>query len=144
MFIRLVVAMLCGVLIGTERIMANKMAGVRTYALVSMGSALFVVISLMVTSAYMGTFDFDPLRVASQIVTGIGFLGAGLIIYHNEHLQGVTTAVGIWVSAGIGMAAGFGLYSIAILATLLTLFIYVIMFYFEQRVRKYNNKADQQ
>lgn len=134
--IRLAIAVLLGVLIGTERVIAHKTAGMRTYALVSLGSALFVVISETVVSHYLGRADVNPTQIAGQIVSGIGFLGAGLIIFKETKLTGLTTATGIWVSAGIGMAAGFGFFAIAISATLLTLFIFIALWYVEQRIIK--------
>lgn len=134
--IRLVIAMACGMALGAERILANKTAGMRTYALVSLGSALFVVISLYVTELYKDEFNFDPLRMAAQVVAGIGFLGAGLIIFRDNHVTGITTASGIWVAAGIGIACGFGLFKLALLATLLTLFVFVVLWVIENRIRK--------
>jgi putative Mg2+ transporter-C (MgtC) family protein len=109
MLIRLLVAMLCGMVLGAERVLASKSAGLRTYALVSIGSALFVLISESVVLMHPGGVDADPLRMAAQIVTGIGFLGAGIIMVRKDHVVGVTTASGIWVAAAIGTAAGFGL-----------------------------------
>ena len=128
MFVRLLVAMLCGLLVGTERILASKTAGMRTYALVSLGSALFVVISETIISIHGLGANVDPLHMAGQIVTGIGFLGAGLIIVRKEHLVGATTASGIWVAAGIGIAAGFGLFWLSIIATILMLCIFLVGF----------------
>lgn len=133
---RLAVALLLGMFIGVERVWAHKTAGIRTYALVSMGSALFVVISEMMARAYSMGSDFDPSRIASQVVVGVGFIGAGLIFTKDSKLVGITTATGLWVSAGIGMASGFGLYNIAIIATLLTLFVFVVLWFFEARLKR--------
>ncbi|KKT58440.1 MAG: hypothetical protein UW53_C0034G0007 [Candidatus Giovannonibacteria bacterium GW2011_GWA1_44_25] len=130
---RLLVAMILGVLLGIERAVAGKTAGVRTYALVSIGAALFVIVSVIVSGWYLGEMSFDPLRVASQIVVGIGFLGAGLIVFKESHLSGLTTAAGLWVAAGIGMASGFGLFLLAIVATLITLFVFTVMWFVEER-----------
>lgn len=136
--LRLFLAMLFGGLVGAERVFAHKTAGIRTYALVSMGAALFVIISQVVSQYYLsqGLTNFDMLRVAAQIVVGIGFLGAGLIILRGSKITGLTTATGLWVSAGIGMAAGFGLYGIALIATVLTLFIFVILWFVENKLKK--------
>lgn len=135
--IRLLVAILCGMIIGVERIIAHKTAGMRTYALVAMGAALFVVISEIIGSVYMqGISGFNPAQIPAAIITGIGFLGAGLIIFKDSQLVGITTATSIWVSAGIGIAAGFGMFSLALIATGLTLFIFVILWFIEQQVRK--------
>jgi putative Mg2+ transporter-C (MgtC) family protein len=131
--IRLSVAALLGLIIGAERTRVGKRAGMRTYALVSMGAALFIVVSILISDEYAETFEFDPLRVMSQLVVGIGFLGAGVIFVQRQMLTGLTTAAGLWVVSGIGAAAGFGLYLIAIYATLLTLFIFEALWYFEER-----------
>ncbi len=133
---RLAVALLLGMLIGIERVWAHKTAGIRTYALVSMGSALFVIISEMMAQAYSLGSGFDPSRIASQVVVGVGFIGAGLIFTKDSKLVGITTATGLWVSAGIGMASGFGLYNIAIIATILTLFVFVVLWFLEARLKK--------
>lgn len=140
-FLRLAVAMLLGLAIGAERIYAHKAAGMRTYAMVAMGSSLFIVISQMVL--YIGNVTFDPLRMASQIIVGVGFLGSGLIVFKDDKLSGVTTASGLWVSAGIGMAAGFGLYGLAIMTTLITLFIFIVIWVVEQRFKDVFEKSEE-
>lgn len=134
--LKLVLAILLGGTLGLERSLARKTAGMRTYTLVALGSALFVIVSQVVTDQYlaMGIRAFDPLRVASQVVVGIGFLGAGLIIVQNNKLYGLTTAAGLWVAAGIGMAVGFGLYVLAIAVTILTLFVFTVLWYVERYV----------
>ncbi|MCA9356390.1 MgtC/SapB family protein [Candidatus Nomurabacteria bacterium] len=129
------VATICGVIIGTERLFAHKTAGMRTYALVSMGAALFIIISNIIVDNF-GASVTDPLRVASTVVTGVGFLGAGLIVLKESTITGVTTASSIWVSAGIGMAAGFGLHGLAIAATIITLIIFVGLWYIEEKLRR--------
>ncbi len=125
LIIRLATAIVLGGLIGTERTISHRRAGMRTYALVSLGSCLFVLVGELI--APMSGNGTDALRMASQIITGIGFLGAGLIIVKGTHISGLTTAAGLWVAAGIGMAAGFGLFGLALLATLFTLFVLVIL-----------------
>lgn len=134
-FLRLTVAMLLGLAIGAERIYAHKAAGMRTYAMVAMGASLFIVISQVIALAYASNGGIDPLRMASQIIVGVGFLGSGLIIFKDDKLSGVTTASGLWVSAGIGMACGFGLYGIAIMTTLIALFIFIVVWVVEQRFK---------
>ena len=134
--IRLSVALLLGFIIGTERVWAHKTAGMRTYALVSMGASLFVIISEMVALQYSGIYNFDPTRMASQIIVGIGFIGTGLIFSKDSKLMGLTTATGLWVSAGIGMATGFKLYDLAVIATFLTLFIFIVLWFVEEKFRK--------
>jgi len=122
--IRLLVASACGMLIGLEREMRAKEAGVRTHFLVSFGSALFMIISVygfLATDALPGIRGGDQARIAAQIVSGIGFIGAGTIMVNRGGITGLTTAAGLWVAAGIGMAVGCGLYVIGILATVLVL-----------------------
>ncbi len=136
--LRLVVAMVLGGALGFERELAGKVAGLRTYSLISVGAALYVIISQVISEQFVGVIQFDPLRIASQIVVGIGFVGAGMIIFRGqEHrVQGLTTAAGIWVAAGIGMASGFGLYPVALFATLIALFIFIVLYYVDRQVRK--------
>lgn len=134
--VRLFVALILGVIIGTERVWAHKTAGMRTYALVSMGSALFVIISNEMVKYYTGFPGLNPLMIVSQIVVGIGFIGVGLIFTKDSKMMGLTTATGLWVSAGIGMAAGFKLFDIAIVATTFTLFIFVILWFVEEKLKK--------
>lgn len=141
--LRLSLAILLGALIGAERLLVHKEAGMKTHALVSLGAAVFVIISEMISFKYADIGGFDPTRIASQIVVGIGFLGAGSIILHGSRLTGLTTAGGLWVTAGIGTAAGFGFSGLAIFATLLVLFILVIVNAFEQPIKKITGELDQ-
>ena len=134
--LRLFMALLLGMIIGTERVWAHKTAGMRTYALVSMGSALFVIVSNEMIKMYTGFPGTNPLMIISQIVVGVGFLGTGLIFAKESKLMGLTTATGLWVSAGIGMASGAGLFSIAILATVFTLCIFVVLWFIEEQLKK--------
>ncbi|MBN4065805.1 MgtC/SapB family protein [Candidatus Amoebophilus asiaticus] len=134
--IKLAIAMLLGSIIGSEREFAGKTAGMRTHALVSMGATLFVIISIMVTAQFESSTVFDPLRVAAHIIVGVGFIGGGTIFMNKDKLSGITTAAGLWVAAGIGMATGFGLYILAVIVTLLTLFIFVILKYIEKLMHK--------
>ncbi len=135
-FSRIATAMFLGMLLGAERIMAQKTAGMRTYALVSMGSALFVIVSMIVTEVYLERTSLDPLRVMSQVIVGIGFIGAGLIIFRDSKVSGLTTAAGLWVAAGVGVACGYGLYAIAVLVTILTLFIFTMLWYVEKKIKE--------
>ena len=113
---RLALAASLGMVIGIERTYRAKTAGVRTHFLVALGSALF-----MVVSRYGFDGVCDPGRVAAQIVSGIGFLGAGTIIMQKQVVHGLTTAAGLWVAAGIGMASASGLYLIALVSTALAI-----------------------
>lgn len=144
MILRLILAVFLGMLVGAERFLVHKEAGIKTHALVSMGSALFIIISEMMMQKYAGVGIFDPMRVASQVVVGIGFLGAGTIILSGSRLKGLTTASGLWVTAGVGMAAGFGLYGIAITSTVLILLILVFVNILERPLLKIseNNNHD--
>jgi putative Mg2+ transporter-C (MgtC) family protein len=130
----LILALLLGSLIGVERIHAGKKAGVRTLGLVSLGSALFVVISETIIAR--SGYEIDPLRVTANIVTGIGFLGAGLIILRDQHLSNLTTAAGVWVAAAIGVAVGFGMYFPSIIVTLLVIVTFTWMWDFEEYLKQ--------
>lgn len=132
----LLVAICLGMIIGTERVYAHKTAGMRTYALVSMGSALFVLVSNEMVKTYFDIPGMNPLHIVAQIIVGVGFIGTGLIFTKDSKLMGLTTATGLWVSAGIGMACGFGLYNLAIIATLLTLFIFIVLWFVEEQLKK--------
>ena len=114
----LILAAVLGFFIGLERKFRYKEAGMRTHTIVSFGSALMMVVS-------KNAFDTeaDSARVAAQIVTGIGFLGAGIIVYKKNVVHGLTTAAGVWTTAGVGMACGGGLWCIAILATAILIFV---------------------
>lgn len=140
-FIKLAVALLCGVIIGTERIVSHKAAGMRTYALVSLGAALFVIINDLMINMYLplGISVNDPLQIPSMIISGIGFMGAGIIIFKDTNVTGLTTASGLWTAAGIGMACGAGFFGIAALVTALTLFIFIALRPVEQEVKKVAN-----
>ena len=134
--LRLAVAVGLGLLIGAERIFVHKDAGMKTHALVSLGSAVFIVISEMIAVKYGGVEGLDPTRIASQVIVGIGFLGAGSIILQGPRLVGLTTAGGLWVTAGIGMASGFGLYGLATITTLLVLFVLITVNLVEKPIRR--------
>lgn len=119
----ILIAGILGFIIGFERKNRSKEAGIRTHAIVCLGSAL-----LMIVSRFgFGGSDADSARVAAQIVSGIGFLGAGMIIYRKKAVQGLTTAAGIWATAGIGMACGGELYVIAIGSTVLLVAVQYIL-----------------
>ena len=123
-FTQLITAVLLGAFVGLERELQGKAAGFRTYALVAMGSCLFTIISVVgVGQITQGVIGFDPSRIASQIVVGIGFLGAGLIIFQESKIHGLTTAAGLWAMAGVGVAAGMGYFTLAVLATALVLVV---------------------
>ncbi len=122
---RLCVAGLCGTIIGLDREYRVKDAGFRTHFLVALGSALMMVVSQYGFGELLAAHDdlrFDPGRIAAQVVSGIGFIGAGTIILHRQLVRGLTTAASLWATAGIGLAAGAHMYVLAGAATVLTLF----------------------
>lgn len=143
MLMQLSFAMFLGLILGMERSIAGKSAGMRTYALVSLGSCMFVIISSYVSAANMNYFSFDPLRVTAGIITGVGFLGAGIIILREAHLRGLTTAAGLWVAAGIGVATGFELYLLAFFTTILTLTVFTIMWFAEEKIKSISKTQPQ-
>ena len=142
---QLLLAAFLGALVGIERELAKKTAGMRTFAFVSLGSALFSIISIhaLEWSGATGVINFDPTRIAAQIVAGVGFIGAGLIIFNDSKLQGVTTASGLWLASAIGMAIGFRFYLIGIFTAFVTIFIFTFLWSVEERVlKKYSTRTD--
>lgn len=123
-FIRVIVAALLGVLIGFERKNRNKEAGIRTHSIVCLASALIMIVSKY---GFEDLGKFDGSRIASQVISGIGFLGAGIIFVKNNAISGLTTAAGVWATAGIGLAMGAGMYLIAITGAVLIVVIQIIM-----------------
>jgi putative Mg2+ transporter-C (MgtC) family protein len=131
--LRLLVALLLGSLIGLEREYRHRNAGLRTNALVAVGTALFTIISAFGFSELLSRqhISLDPTRIASYVVAGIGFLGGGTIYFQKDKVRGLTTAAAIWTVAAIGMACGAGLLVEAIITTLLVLIILVGFRYLE-------------
>jgi putative Mg2+ transporter-C (MgtC) family protein len=121
-FLRLALAAGLGGAIGLEREYRRKPAGIRTNMLIGLGSALFAILSIE-----LGTAAGSPDRVAAQVVTGIGFLGAGAILRSGQHVHGLTTAATIWVNAAIGMACGLGSYTVAAGGATLTLVVLAVL-----------------
>jgi len=134
LIIRLIVATFLGAAIGLEREVSRRYAGLRTFALVSLGAALFTIAANEVTIGLFGRQYADPTRIVGQIVLGIGFLGAGLIVFQHEKVLNLTTAAAIWVTAAIGTASGFGAYAIAVATTILTLFVLVVLRWCEEKM----------
>lgn len=125
----LVTAVICGAVIGVERTLRQKEAGIRTHIIVALGSALIMIVSKYGFFDIIGLADhvnLDGARLAAQVVTGISFLGAGIIVYKGT-VKGLTTAAGVWTTAGIGLAAGAGMYGIAVYATLILLIVQVVI-----------------
>jgi putative Mg2+ transporter-C (MgtC) family protein len=140
--LRLVVAVVFGMLIGAERVLVHKEAGMKTHALVAMGSAVFVLVSEAMVQKYINLPGLSPTMIPAQIIVGIGFLGAGSIMLQGNRLLGLTTAGGLWATAGIGMAAGFGLFSLAFISTVLVLMIFIIINILENPIKKISNNID--
>ena len=133
---RLLVAAALGSVVGWERERLQWAAGLRTHMLVAVGSCLMIVVSAYGFSAVLGPrVILDPSRVAAQVVSGIGFLGAGSIILRNEAIKGLTTAASVWAVAGVGLAAGAGLYTAAVAATIIILIILAGLKPLEERFR---------
>jgi len=143
MVLRLVVAVGLGLIVGAERLLVHKDAGMKTHALVSLGSAVFVLISEALVQRYISLPGLNPVMIPSEIIVGIGFLGAGSIMLAGSRLRGLTTAGGLWVTAGIGMASGFGFYSLALIVTVLVLLILTLVNILEKPIRKISEETDQ-
>ena len=135
LILRVFLAGIMGAIIGLDREYRAKEAGYRTHFLVSLGSALIMIVSQHGFGEILDTpnVNLDPSRIASQVVTGIGFIGAGTIILHKQIVRGLTTAAGIWATSGIGLAIGAGMYVLGISATILTLIgLEVLSFFFKK------------
>lgn len=131
---RLVIGFALGAIIGVERQLRRRDAGIRTFSLICMGSTAAMLISIWIPQTYPDFLNGDPGRIAAQVLTGIGFLGAGAIIQNRGSIQGLTTAACIWVIAVIGLAAGAGMYAAAIITTMATLFALLSMEKLERRM----------
>ena len=130
---RLILSMLLGMIVGAERKRKGQIAGIRTFALISMGACLAMLLSIYVPQVYLGLKNGDPGRIAAQVITGIGFIGGGAMIHMKGAVRGLTTAAGIWMTAIIGMAVGIGMYLCSIGATLLILLTLVTFEQYEKR-----------
>ncbi len=138
--VRVLFAALLGAMIGLERDIRGRSAGLRTNMLVSVGSSVFMLLSIGIAvkwfESYPGSAEVDPTRIAAQIITGIGFIGAGAIIKYKFSVQGLTTAACLWTTSAIGMACGAGFFELAILAALIAIFVLTIL----SRVEKLYSK----
>lgn len=129
--VRMLIAIICGLAIGFERKSRSKEAGIRTHAIVCLASCLFMILSKYLTVPLFsditgGTFNSDATRIAAQVVTGIGFLGAGIIMYRRDVMHGLTTAAGVWATSAIGMAIGGGFVVTGVVATAMILLLQLI------------------
>ncbi len=130
--LRIVIAMLLGAVIGLERERRRQPAGFRTHTVLALGSALLSMVSVFVPSVYGTGVNVDPSRIASQVVSGIGFLGAGAILRMGVSVKGLTTAASLWTTAGIGLAAGAGMYVLSLFSTAVLLVVLSLMSKFEK------------
>nr|WP_199794637.1 MgtC/SapB family protein [Lentibacillus sp. Marseille-P4043] len=133
--VRVFIALLLSGLIGFEREMKNHSAGFRTHILVGIGSCLMMLLSLYGFEAYIDAYDnvrFDPARIPSYVISGIGFLGAGTIIVYGGTIRGLTTAASIWAVAGLGLVVGIGMYATAVFTTLVILLSLIFLNNFER------------
>ncbi|MFA6227557.1 MAG: MgtC/SapB family protein [Candidatus Paceibacterota bacterium] len=142
--IRVAIAVGLGALLGLERTLAGKTAGMRTYSMVSLGSAIFVIVSQIILSPIQNLALSNPLLMASAIVTGIGFIGAGLVIFQDHKIVGLTTAAGLWVSAGVGIASGYGLFQLSLVAIVAAIVIFTVLWFIENLLKRlsYNNEKE--
>lgn len=132
---RLILSMVLGMIVGAERKRKGQIAGIRTFALISMGACLAMLLSIYVPQAYYGLKNGDPGRIAAQVITGIGFLGGGAMIHMKGAVKGLTTAAGIWMTAIIGMAVGIGMYLCSFISTGLILLTLITFEHYEKRRR---------
>jgi putative Mg2+ transporter-C (MgtC) family protein len=140
---RIVLSLIAGAMIGMEREWRNRPAGLRTYALVCEGSALFMVSSILLSNEMArngGTAD--PSRIASTVVQGVGFIAGGVIFTNRAKVSGLTTAAGIWMASAIGLAIGAGYYAPAFIGVAAALFTLLPMHWLERGVRKSNTRIE--
>lgn len=136
-FLQILLALIFGMILGIERVLAGRTAGPRTYGLVSIGSCLATIISISAIKVYHSAPSANPFQVIEGVITGVGFIGAGLIIFRDSKLSGLTTAAGIWVASIIGISVGFQMYTIAAFTTFLTLFVFSIMWRVETMIKNH-------
>ncbi len=158
--LRIIIATVLGAVIGFDREYRTKAAGFRTHVLVALGSALFMIISVhgfdyeffMEESLahesnvrdHINALRLDPARIAAQVVTGIGFIGAGTIILQKNVVRGLTTAAGLWVTAAIGMACGVGMYVVAAVSTVLVLICFEAFNFILHKMHKRAREEEEQ
>ncbi|MCO5178069.1 MAG: MgtC/SapB family protein [Thermomicrobiales bacterium] len=143
--LRIATAIVLGGIIGYERELLDKSAGLRTHMLVSLGAALFMVASILIVQDFAtgeGASRLDPTRIGSTIVTGVGFLGGGIIFRQESRVHGLTTAAGLWVAAAIGMACGAGYFILAIGGSVMTVAILALIRPLERRLDSRDDAKD--
>ncbi|GHV52549.1 methyltransferase [Spirochaetia bacterium] len=134
MIIRLVLGALAGAIIGFERASRRQVAGMRTHVLISTGATLLMILSIWLPQEYIGLKNGDPGRIAAQVVSGIGFLGAGAIIRLGNNIRGLTTAASLWLIAAVGMAIGAGMFTAAAVTEVISLLTLIVLDKFEKQV----------
>ncbi|GHT53617.1 methyltransferase [Spirochaetia bacterium] len=134
MIIRLGLGFLAGAIIGFERASRRQVAGIRTHALISTGATLLMLLSIWLPQEYIGLKNGDPGRIAAQIVSGIGFLGAGAIIRLGNNIRGLTTAASLWLIAAVGMAIGAGMFIAAAVTEVISLITLIVLDKFERQL----------
>jgi len=137
--LRVILPVICGGIIGIEREGKSRPAGLRTHMLVCLGSSIIMILSEYMFLMYYERYNFtsDPLRLGAQVISGIGFLGAGTIIHHGTSIKGLTTAASLWAVATIGLAFGSGFYFLGVIATIVVL---IILFAFNVTEKKWNKR----
>ena len=126
--LKLLLSMVLGAMVGLERRHKGQIAGMRTFALISMGATLAMLVSIYIPEKLLGmTENGDPGRIAAQVISGIGFLGAGAIIQMKGSVRGLTTAAGMWMTASIGLAVGAGMYLVAVVASALIILVLTLL-----------------
>lgn len=139
--VKVLFSMLYGALIGVEREVTNKFAGLRTHILVSLGACVFTILSIHGFPVDTDRYNADPARIAAQIVTGIGFIGGGTVLRMGNNIYGITTAATLWLAASVGMACGAGFYLLGALCSLFALFTLVVIRFMEFKFFPKSNKT---
>ena len=137
---KLLLSLVLGAVVGLERRHKGQIAGMRTFALITMGATLAMLVSIYIPQEYLGLKNGDPGRIAAQVISGIGFLGAGAIIQMKGSVRGLTTAAGIWMAACIGLAVGAGMYVVATIACFLIIFVLLSLELCEKHLFKGNEQ----
>jgi putative Mg2+ transporter-C (MgtC) family protein len=136
---RLIIALVLSSIIGLEREFMGKPAGMRTHALVGLGAAIMTVCGVLIAAAYNdadGTVSVDPTRLASVVIQGIGFIGAGVIIQARGAVKGLTSAATLWFAAALGISTGFGYWSVAVISTVMALLLLIVFRKFEEEAER--------
>lgn len=134
-FLKILLALVFGGILGAEREHAGKAAGLRTYMLVTLASTTFTIVAKE-AQVFFQSANYDPGRILGQVILGIGFIGAGIIIYHREHVRGLTTAAGLWIATAVGLLIGIELYVLAVVVTIISFIILAIFPLIEEKIER--------